>query len=270
MTGRVFRYLFLGAGAALSVYPFVWMLATSLKALREASLYPLALVPEQWHWHNYADTLDAAPFATYFFNTFVTAIAVTLAVLFTSISAGYAFARLDFPLKGSLFAVLLATMMIPFEVVLIPNFITITRLGWYDTYAALIVPWCASAFSIFLARQAFLGIPGEYYDAARIDGCGHLRFLARIAVPMARPTLIAVALFAFLGSYNALLWPLVVTGNESMRVVQVGLTVFATTDGVRVNLLMCAAVIVIVPTLGLYFLAQRYFFDASIGAGLKG
>jgi ABC-type glycerol-3-phosphate transport system permease component len=161
-------------------------------------------------------------------------------------------------------------MMIPFEITIIPNFVLITRLNWYNTFAALIIPWCANAFSIFLMRQAFLGLPEDFFDAATVDGCGHLRFLLWIAAPLTKPMLITVALFAFLGSYNALIWPLLVTGVEEMRVVQVALTVFSGERGVRMNLLMSASAIVMLPTVAIYFAAQRYFLESSLGAGIKG
>lgn len=250
-------------------YPFAWMLSTSLKSLRAANTPSLNLWPDEWLWHNYVEAFTAAPFGRYFFNTFFVAILTTFAVTFTALLAGYVFARLRFRGRTLLFSLVLATMMVPFEVTLIPNVVTITRLGWYDSYAALIVPWCANAFSIFLMRQAFLALPNDYFDAATLDGCGHLRFLFRVALPMVRPSLTAVALFAFLSSYNSLLWPLVVTADESMRVVQVGLTIFAVGEGVRTQLLMCASTIVILPTVALYFFAQRAFLEGSISTGIK-
>lgn len=270
MMRRAVPYVVLGAGAFFAVYPFLWMIGTSFKSLPEATVPSLSLLPEQWLWRNYVETFQAAPFGRYFFNTFLVASIVTAAVVLTSLSAGYVLARVPFRGRGAVFTLVLATMMIPFEMALIPNFMLISKLGWYDTYAALIVPWCASAFAVFLVRQAFLAVPGDYYDAAVLDGCGHLRFLAYVAAPLIRPSLVTVAVFAFLGSYNALLWPLVVTGDDRMRVVQVGLTVFSSAEGVRVNLLMCASVIVILPTVALYFLAQRHFLEGALGAGLKG
>lgn len=266
---RPVRYILLAALALVVNYPFLWMLGTSLKTLRAATEPTLVFWPEQWLWSNYAEMFQAAPFARYFLNTFFVAGVVTAAVTVTSLMAAYAFARLHFPGRNLLFAAVLATMLIPFEAVLIPNFVFISRLGWYNAYAALIVPWCASAFAIFLLRQAFLQLPRDYYDAARLDGCGHIRFLVYVAAPSVRPAAITVALFAFLASYNALLWPLVVTGTEDMRVVQVGLTAFSGAGGVRVNLLMCAAALVMAPTVLLYFFAQRYFEEGFAGAGLK-
>lgn len=263
-------YAALTAGVLVSAFPFLWMLTTAFKTHAEATSTQLALFPRQWQWHNLIETFHAAPFTRYFANSFFVSVTVTASVVVTSVMAGYAFARLDFPGRKTLFALFLATMMIPFEITLIPNFVLIWKLGWYDTYAALIVPWCASAFSIFLTRQAFLALPNDYFDAARIDGCGHFRFLAAIAAPLVKPIIVTAGLFAFLGSYNALVWPLIVTGRDEMRVVQVALTVFSDADGVRVNLLMCASTIVILPTVALYFAAQRHFLERSLSAGIKG
>ncbi len=267
---RILLYVLLSLGALASLYPFIWMLGASFKTLPEALSSGLNPWPEAWQWRNLRDTFQAAPFARYFFNSFLTSSAVSLSVCATASMAGYAFARLRFRGRELLFALALGSMMVPFEVVFIPNFVLITRLGWYNSYAALIVPWCANAFSVFLMRQAFLSLPQDFFDAAAVDGCGHLRFLARIGAPLVKPMLAVVALFAFLGSYNALLWPLVVTADESRRVVQVGLTVFYGDAGMRLNLLMCASTIVILPTVLLYFAAQRYFVEGALGAGIKG
>ena len=267
-TFSVYGLLILGAGFAL--FPFAWMVGASLMTLQEVSASKLVLLPADPQWSNYKDAMSAAPFGRYFMNTFGIAGAVAVGVVFTSILAGYAFARLEFFGKRFLFVMLLATMMVPFEAMLIPNYLIVTKLGWYNTYWALVVPWCANAFSIFLMRQAFRTIPNDYFDAAILDGCTHMRFLTRIAIPQARPTIMVVALFAFLGSYNALLWPLIVTNTESMRMVQVGLTFFVTDAGVRMNLLMAASVVVIIPVLALYFVAQRSFVEGAANTGLKG
>ncbi len=271
MMRKAATYILLAAGALLTAFPFVWMLSTALKSEAEALAVGLDIFPERVMWSNFAVMFQEAPqFGTYFYNSFVVAFSVTAAVVVTSMFAGYTFARLDFPGRGLLFSLVLATMMVPFEVTLIPNFMLISRLGWKDTYAALIVPWCANAFSIFLMRQAFLGLPSDFFDAAKVDGCGHLRFLVWIATPLVKPVAVTVGLFAFLGSYNSLMWPLVVTDSDRMRVVQVGLTLFSSNEGVRLHLLMCAATVVILPTLALYFAAQRYFLESAISAGIKG
>ena len=245
-------------------------MSTSLKTAREASAPEIDLVPHAFQWSNYATALGAAPFGAYFYNTFVVSAAVMGSVVVTSLLAGYAFARIDFRGRGVAFAFVVATMMVPFEVTLIPNFLLVRDLGWYNSYAALIVPWCASAFSIFLVRQAFLALPGDYFDAARVDGCGHLRFLVWIAAPLVKPALVTIALFSFLGSYNSLIWPIVVTNSEDMRMIQYGLTVFGGETGVQTNLLMSASAIVILPTVALYFAAQRNFLDSALNVGIKG
>lgn len=260
----------LGLGAVIMAYPFVWMIATAFKTLPE-SLDPSGpLLPEAWQWSNLALTFEAAPFGRYFLNSLLVSFAAGSAVVATSLLAGYAFARLEFRGKVLLFGLLLATMMVPFELTFIPNFVMITRLGWYNTYAALIVPWCASPFGIFLVRQSFLSVPQDLFDVAQLDGCGHFRFLRHAGAAMVRPALTAIFLFAFLGSYNALLWPLVVTSDTSMRVVQAGLAAFVLDSGVRLNLLMCASTVVILPGALLYLFSQRYFDDHALRSGLKG
>ncbi len=267
---KLLVYILLSFGAVITMWPFLWMLTTSFKTLPEATHGGLTLLPSEWQWSNIRNTFEAAPFGRYFFNSFLVAGSVTCAVIITSLMAGYAFARLYFRGREILFILVLTTMMVPFEVILIPNFVLIGKLGWYNTYAALIVPWCANAFSIFLMRQAFLNVPQDYYDAAKVDGCGHLRYLVKIGAPLVKPMVVTIGLFAFLGSYNALLWPLIVTTDEAMRVVQVGIMAFYGDAGTRVNLLMCASTVVILPTVIIYFLAQRYLVESPLGAGIKG
>ncbi|MFO7973760.1 MAG: carbohydrate ABC transporter permease [Candidatus Hydrogenedentota bacterium] len=271
MMRRALIYAVLTAGALVTTFPFIWMVSTALKSEAEALTAGLDIFPERLMWSNFVVMFREAPeFGTYFYNSFFVAFSVTAAVVATSTLAGYTFARLEFPGRQLLFSLVLATMMVPFEVTLIPNVMLINTFGWRDTYAALIVPWCANAFSIFLLRQAFMRLPSEFFDAAKVDGCGHLRFLVWIAAPLVKPAAVTVGLLAFLASYNSLMWPLVVTDSPSMRVVQVGLTLFSSDRGVRLHLLMCAATVVILPTLALYFAAQRYFLESAMSAGIKG
>lgn len=266
---RVACHLLLVLGAVVSLFPFVWMVACSLKPGTEAMLFG-RIWTTGWRLANYIDAWRAAPFGRYFFNSFFVAICVSSGVILTGATAAYAFARLRFPAKGLIFGGYMATMMIPFEVSLIPNFVIIKSLGWFNTYPALIVPWLSSAFAVFLLRQFFLSLPSDYYDAAQMDGCGHWQFLWRIAMPIAKPAVITVGLFAFLGSYNALLWPLVVTQDARMRVIQVGLSTFMTEEAMQFHLLMAASTIAIVPTVIMYFLAQRRFVEGAVSVGIKG
>lgn len=267
---RVAIYTVLSVGAVLAGFPFFWMVMTSLKTLNEANAIPPTLFPAVPRWHNYVEAWRAAPFTRYFLNTAFISAAVVLGVLVTSVLAAYAFARLEFWGKRTIFALFLATMMIPFEATLIPNYVIITRLHWYNTYFALIVPWMASVFSIFLLRQFFASVPQDLYDAAALDGCGHLRTLWHVALPLARAPLAAIVIFAFLGSWNSLLWPLLITSKESLRPIQLGLSVFVTEAGTQPHLLMAASTFTILPIVLLYFVAQRQFIEGIASSGLKG
>ncbi len=263
-------HLFLLIGAAWSLFPFAWMVLTSLKSYIDASA-ATSLLPQKWLFSNYIDAWKSVGiFPRYFANTLFMGVATVLGVLITSTLAAYAFARMRFPGREALFITLLSTMMIPFEVTLIPNFILIRDLHWIDHYEALIVPWTASAFSIFLLRQFFRSIPSELYDAAVIDGCGHLRFLSAIVLPLSQPALITSGLFTFLGSWNSLMWPLLVTNNPQMRPLQVGISSFITDAGTQVQLLLAAVTISIVPVILLYLLLQRWFIEGIATVGIRG
>ena len=265
----VATHLLLGACGLAMAFPFVWMVLTSLKTAREAAAYPPGLLPAVPQWENYAAALHAAPFARYFVNSLFTSASVTALVLVTALFAGYAFGQLRFPGKRVLFVLYLATMMIPFEVVLIPNFLMIRQLGWYDTYQAMILPWGANVFSIFLLNQFFRALPPDFFEAAQLDGCGHWQYLWSVAAPLARPALATAALFAFLGSWNGLLWPLLVTQTEAVRPIEVGLQTFLEAEGPRPHLLMAAATLTMLPMVALFFLAQRTFVE-GVAAGVKG
>jgi multiple sugar transport system permease protein len=273
---RALLYAVLTIGAIGSGFPFFWMVLTSLKTRAEAVRTTPTVFPEPWYnplawqWGNYAEAWNAAPFGRYFLNTTFVAVMVVIGMLITSTLAAYTFARMEFWGKNVIFALFLATMMIPFETTLIPNYIIVTRLGWYNSYYALIVPWIASVVNIFLLRQFFASIPQELYDAAALDGCGHLRTLWSVMLPLARAPLAATVIFSFLGSWNSLLWPLMVTGRENMRPLQLGLSVFVNTDSNEPQQLMAAATFTIAPIIVLYFLAQRQFIEGIASSGLKG
>ncbi len=267
---RLALHLVLIAGAVFALFPFAWMVLTSLKSYVEASA-ALTFFPTHWLFSNYVEAWNRVGlFPRYFANTLFMAIATALGVLVTSSLAGYAFARMRFPGREALFIVLLSTMMVPFEVTLIPNFILMRQLHWIDHYEALIIPWTASAFSIFLLRQFFKAIPSELYDAAAIDGCSHLRFLWSIVLPLSRPALITSALFTFLGSWNSLMWPLLVTNNPLMRPLQVGIVSFTTDAGTDIQYLLAAVTISILPVILIYFLLQRGFIEGIARVGIKG
>jgi multiple sugar transport system permease protein len=267
---RLALHLVLVCGALFALFPFVWMVLTSLKSYIEASAAQHYL-PTQWLFSNYPQAWNQVGlFPRYFANTLFIAVATTLGVLATSSLAGYAFARMRFPGRDALFILLLSTMMVPFEVTLIPNFILMRQLQWIDHYQALIIPWTANAFSIFLLRQFFKAIPEELYDAALMDGCNHLQFLWNIVLPLSVPALVTSALFTFLGSWNSLMWPLLVTNNPEMRPLQVGITSFITNAGTEVQYLLAAVTISVIPVILLYFFVQHWFIEGIARVGIRG
>ena len=271
---NISKHALLLLGAAVMAFPFYWMLTTSFKEFSEAQRNPPLFWPTEWHFDNWvtAWTYPHTFWPRAFANTIFMAVVTTLGVLITSVLAGYAFARMRFRGRSVLFAILLATLFIPNEAGFIPNFVLMSRryLGWYDTYQAMIVPFVATVFSIFLLRQFFLSVPQELLDSARLDGAGHLRFLWSIALPLVRPALITVALIEFLGSWNAFVWPLVITSSPEIRPIQVQLNQFHAEGGSQYHLLMAGAAFVILPTLVVYLIAQRYFIEGVARTGIRG
>lgn len=280
-TTATLKHGFLIVGAAAMVFPFYWMLTTSVKPFADAATFPPQLWPTTWRFENWAEAWSAAAWPRAFGNTILIAAAVTLGELTTGILAAYAFARMRFRGRGVVFTIFLATLMIPGEATLIPNYVLMSNsksaclgvrcLGWYDTYQVQIVPFLASVFSIFLLRQFFLAIPRELEDAARIDGAGHLRFLWSVAIPIIKPALITVALIGLLGSWNAFLWPLLVTSSTDVRPVQVLMGNFSYENGLtKYHLAMAAASFVILPMVAVYLVAQRYFIEGVARSGIRG
>ena len=263
-------YGILTAGAAFILLPFVWMILTSVKPGNEVLLMPPRWLPSKIQWENYVKAFQAVPFMTYFKNSVIVTVCITSCELITTVLAAFAFARLEFKGKNLLFMLLVATMMVPGEILVIPNFVTLAKLGWINSYKALIAPWAASVFSIFLLRQQFASIPESYYKAARMDGCGDLRYLLTVMVPMSRPTLVSVALLKFINSWNSYLWPLIATNEKTMRTLPVGLAYFSTEAGVQYNTLMAFSLLIISPTLIVYALTQKYIIQGVSKNGLKG
>ncbi|MGA2974459.1 MAG: carbohydrate ABC transporter permease [Spirochaetia bacterium] len=274
--GRVTAVIVLLLGTVACLMPFIYMLSTSLKTVGETitRVNPFPGSPDFWpavpQWNNYVQAWTEASFSLFFRNSVITAALTVAGVMVTSSLAAYAFAKIRFAGSKQLFAVFLATLIIPDSVYLIPNFITITRFGWYDTLAGLTVPFMASAFYIFLLRQFFTQLPNELLESARIDGAGHPRSFLSIALPLSGAPLFTVAFLAFVGSWNSLQWPLVATRSSRWRPITVGLTMFITEAGPQNQLRMAGAVIAVVPVVLLYFLAQRQFTEAIARSGIKG
>lgn len=268
---RILLHLFLMAGAFIMVLPFLWMVSTSLKTQSDVlKQFPPRLIPSTFMISNYSTALTSLPFDRFYFNSLFISSAVTIVQLFTSSLAAFAFARLRFRGRNALFFLYLIGLMIPFPVLIVPNFLMIRQLGWYDSYLALIVPPAFSAFSIFLLRQYYRGLPMEYDEAARIDGASSLRIWWNIILPNSKPALAALGIFTFLGTWNDFLWPLVVTNSLEMRTIPVGLNSFQGQFSVRWELLMAASVVALIPVLIIYFFAQNWIIKGlSVSSGLK-
>lgn len=255
--------------AVMLALPFFWMALTSLKSSAAVAAYPPSWWPSEFTWSNYRDAWNAAPFGRYYINSVVTGAAATSLQIIFALLMAYAFAVIRFPGKGAILLAVISTMMIPDEMKLVPNYILLSRLHWVDTYWALIIPPAAHAFPVFVLYQYFRTVPPDLLDAAHVDGAGHLRILIQIIAPMARPVLAATALVAFLGRWNDFLWPLIVTNRTVMRTLPIGLNYLKENEG-RWNILMAAAIYVIIPMIGLYVAAQRQFVEGITRGALKG
>ncbi|MBN2554559.1 MAG: carbohydrate ABC transporter permease [Anaerolineales bacterium] len=271
---RSVTYFFLITGAFIAILPFIWMLSTSFKTIGEAQ--GVQFFPSQLRFENYVLAWQEADFAEYFINSIVVTLITLAGRLSFSILAAYGFARIRFPGRDLIFSIMLSTMMIPAMVMIIPNFLTVTWLGrigpikWINNWPALTVPFMGSVFDIFLLRQFFAQIPDELFDAAQIDGAGHFLFLRKVALPLSKAPVLVIVVLAFIGSWNALAWPMLVTNSPDWRPISVGLMQFVEEAGQMTNLMMAGAVITIVPILILYFFTQKQFTASIARSGLKG
>lgn len=271
-TGRVLAALLLIAGAILFLLPLIWMLSTSLKGRFDVIRLPPEWIPARPRWSNYQQALTFLPFAIFFKNTALYVLAVVTGELLSSSFVAYGFARLRARWRDVLFVIMLSTIMLPYQVVMIPQYLLFKQLGWINSYYPLIVPgWFGSAFLIFLLRQFYLGIPRELDDAAKIDGCGYLGIWCRIILPLSKSALVAVVIFAFIFHYNNYLGPLIYIQSRHLLPVAVGLSHFtAAYGGTPWHLLMAASAVVTIPPVIVFFLAQRVFIQGVVVTGLKG
>ncbi|MEO7223371.1 MAG: carbohydrate ABC transporter permease [Devosia sp.] len=257
--------------ALLFLFPFFWMVSNALRTNDEVLAIPPRLLPSTLHWENFIDAWARLPFGQFFSNSLIVAISVTVIVVIVSCLAGYAFARLTFWGRDKLFLIYLGTLMIPQAMLVIPLFLLISKLGWTNTYQALILPMSFSSFGAFLLRQFFLTIPKELEEAAFIDGASRLRILVSIVVPISLPAIGLLALFTFIGQWNNFLWPLIVASNNDMATLPLGLLLFKTQQGTSWNYIMAGATFSMMPGILLAILLQRFIFKSiSIGSGFGG
>lgn len=264
------KYAVLAVAAFLVFFPILYALIVSFESAAESVAYPPTFIPQKLNWQSYRAALETAPILRFIVNSFIVSAAVTVGQLITASLAAYAFSFLTFPGRNALFYIFLSTMMIPWEVTIIPNYFTIKDLGWLDTYQGLSLPFLASAFATFLLRQAFLTLPRQLFDAARIDGCGHLRFFLTIVLPLSRPALGTLAVYAFLTTYNQYLWPLLITNKEVMRTVQIGLAMLQWDQAAAWNSMMAGVILVSLPTGLLLIFGQKQLIRGLTAGAVKG
>ncbi len=257
-------------GAVSMLLPFLWMVSTSLMDEFEVFSWPPRLLPEVVHWSNYPQALSALPFGRFFLNSAIMSLFIVSGQLLICSLAGYAFARLRFPGRDRLFLVFLAHLMVPVIVLLIPRFLMVSLAGGVDTYWGLIVPELVSVYGIFLMRQFFLTLPGDLEDAARIDGASELGIWWRIILPLSRPALATLGVFAFVSTWQSFLWPLIVTRSMAMRPVEVGIASFHGAFESNWPFQMAAAVTAVLPLILVFFFTQRYFTRGIALTGMKG
>ena len=263
-------YLLLILGAVIMIVPFYWMITTAVKTPAESIKFPPTLWPSHFVWSNFAKAWKEANFGRYILNTLFIAFTTLVGVLFSSILGAYAFAKLQFKGRNILFISMLGIMMIPMPVYIVPGYLVLMKLGWIDTFYALIIPWTVSVFNIFLLRQHFKSIPNELYEAAVLDGCNHWQFLWKILVPLSKPMLVTISIFSLIGSWNSFIWPLVVTNSDKIRPIQVGLAYFMQEQSTNYVLLSAASTISVIPLILLFFLAQKQIISSYAKSGIKG
>lgn len=248
------KHFFLILGGIVMLLPFLWMLNTSL---------------QQGGFSNYVEAWTKVPFGRYFLNTLIVTVLTVSGVLVTSCLAAYSFATMKYRGRDMLFLLFLSTMMVPQPVYLAPSYVILSKLGWINTYLALIVPWTANVFSIFLLRQHFRTIPISLYEAAILDGCSRLKYLWKVVLPLSKSVIITVLLFNIIGSWNSFMWPLVVTHSENLRVLQVGLSYFNQEQSSNFHLLMAASTFSTMPLIILFIAAQKRIVASYSRSGIK-
>jgi sn-glycerol 3-phosphate transport system permease protein len=270
IAGVTLRYLLLTVLAVVVLFPLYMTVVNSLLRPSQIAARPPTFFPTSPEWSTYSQAWTDGHMGRYLLNSAIVTTLITAGQVVTAVLAGYAFAFLDFPLKRTLFLVFLATLMVPFEVTIVTNVATVNDLGWYNTYQGLAVPFLATGFGAFLMRQAFLQVPRDLQDAASLDGYGHWRFMTRVAVPLARPAVGALTVFAFLGAWNQYLWPLLVTKDEQYRTAQIGLKQLRATSIQDVNVTFAGVIIAALPLVILLLLFQKQLVRGLTTGAVKG
>lgn len=263
-------YLMLTLLALVVLYPLLFTISSSFMTEKEVANYPPPIFPKSLYFGNFVDAAAIAPIFRFISNSFIVSTTIMVFQVITSSLAAYAFAFLKFIGKKTLFLLFLATMMIPNEVTVIPNYLTIRAWDWMDSYQGLIVPFIASAFGIFLLRQFFMQLPNELFDAAKIDGCSHLKRFVYIALPLSRPALATLSVYVFISIWNQYLWPLLITNTPTMRTVQIGVSMLQNVEVTAWNLILAGITIVLLPSFLLLAFGVKQLVRGITSGALKG
>jgi multiple sugar transport system permease protein/sn-glycerol 3-phosphate transport system permease protein len=268
---RIPQYLLLVVVGLVAIAPVYWVLTSSVKASGDIYHFPPDWFPTHWRFANFTEAWNAAPFDRFYLNSIIVTLAGTCLQITIALFCAYAFVFLPFPAKGPLFLLMLGAMMVPGNVVLMPNYLTIAALGWVNTYQGLIIPQIGSVFAMFLLRQHMMTLPGEVMEAAKVDGASHLRILWQVVVPMSRPRVVTVVIVSIVERWNDFIWPLVSTSVDSMRTLPVGLLQMQNAEGyTNWGAVMAATVFVVVPVLIVFFIAQRHIIAGLTQGATKG
>lgn len=257
-------------GAVVMVLPIVWVVSASFQSRADILAQPFSWIPSDIRAENYVEAFEAAPFARYFLNTLLVGTGATVIHMFITSLAGFGFAYFDFPGKNVLFLAILATLMVPFEAIMIPLYLQVRDLGWLNSYQGLIIPTAVTALGVFLMRQFMQTIPRDYFDAARIDGANDLQLYYRIAIPLSTPALAVLGILVFLGQWNSLIWPLIVITDTDLRPISLGLSEFQTQSGTAYHLLLAASTASVIPIIMLFLVLRRQFVRGLSVGSFKG
>ncbi|MBC1285944.1 carbohydrate ABC transporter permease [Listeria booriae] len=269
MVRKVFTYTIIVLGGAIMVLPFIWMVSTAFKSGAASMVLPPQFIPDEPTWSNFERVFEMFPMLQFLVNSIVVAIVTTVGQMLFCSMAAYAFARIEFWGRDKLFLLYLATMMVPAQVTMIPQFILMKQLGWLDSYTGLIVPGLFGVFGTFLLRQAFMGIPKELDEAVFMDGGNHFTVFRKVILPLAKPTFATLGILTFMQSWNSYLWPLIVTSSQEMATLPLGLSLLQGRYGTDFGLMMAGVLISVIPILAVYLFAQKYFIQGMTMSGMK-
>ena len=267
---KFFLYLFLILGAVIMVFPFYWMITGAFKTSIEIQMIPPVWLPTHFNLGNFKEALRMAPFARYFLNSLIAMVSCVTLCTFTTILGAFAFSKLNFPGRHIIFGLLLGLMMVPFEMIVITNYRTIIDLGIYNTILALIVPFTSSIFYMYILKGFFDSVPDSLYQAARVDGCSNWKYLWRVLVPIAKPSLVTIILLNAIASWNSFLWPMLAVSDRELRTLPFGLYAFVSEGGARTELMMAASTMIVIPMIILFLFARKQIVNGVSRGGLKG